>query len=57
MIATVEHKGRKFKVGGEFIDGKAAFEACEKFVASRGWTGCKMIFEKTDDELETTMKI
>jgi hypothetical protein len=56
MIAMLERNNRKFKIG-EFIDGKAAFEACTKFATNKGWTGCKMIFEKTDDELETTMKI
>jgi hypothetical protein len=56
MIATVEHKGRKFKVG-EYDDGKVAFDASERFIASKGWTGCKMSFENTEDDLEMTLKI
>jgi hypothetical protein len=66
MIATIEHKGRKFKVG-EFDDGKVAFDACQRFIAGKGWNdpkvwtdgwnGCKMSFENTEDDMETTMKI
>jgi len=56
MIATVEHKGRKFKVG-EFDDGRVAFDASERFIARKGWTDCKMNFENTEEDMETTLKI
>ncbi len=55
MIAIVEHKGRKFKVG-EFDDGKVAFDASERFIARKGWSDCKMNFENTEEDMETTLK-
>jgi|GEM_PF-6184467 len=56
MIATVIHKGRHFRVG-EFDDGKIASEACDRFAAKRGWTEYGRSFEKTEDDLETTLKL
>lgn len=62
MIATVERKNRKYKVG-EFDYGKTAYEACQKFIVDRGWNngqewnGCKITLENTDEECERTLKI
>lgn len=56
MIAFVLHNGRQFRVG-EFDDGKIAFEACDRFASKKGWTEYGKSFEKTMEDMETTLKL
>jgi hypothetical protein len=47
--ALVSYKGQNCVVGF-YSDGLNAFNDCADFIRTRGWTGCKSIFEKVDEE-------